>query len=129
MTSHLKWIMHLVTVGALLTGVGINGTSVGPAAADVIHVSQTKEASGTAPAEPPGGSRQGEELYNASCVVCHGPQGTGGIGPRLAGNTVLSNDQAFWKIVHEGRHVMPPLKGIVTDQQLVEIRAWLRTLR
>lgn len=77
---------------------------------------------------PSGDSARGEELYKASCIVCHGPAGTGGIGPRLAGNPVLSNDQAFWKIVHEGKHVMPPLKGVVTDQQLADIRAWLRTL-
>ena len=75
-----------------------------------------------------GDSKRGEELYKASCVVCHGAQATGGVGPRLAGNPVLSSDQAFWKIVHEGRHVMPPLKGVVTEQQIADIRAWLRAL-
>jgi mono/diheme cytochrome c family protein len=75
-----------------------------------------------------GNSTRGEELYQASCVVCHGARAMGGVGPKLAGNPVLSNDQAFWKIVHEGRHVMPPLKGTVTDQQMTDIRAWLRTL-
>lgn len=78
---------------------------------------------------PTGDSMRGEELYNASCVVCHGQGASGGIGPKLAGNPVLSNDQAFWKTVHEGRHVMPPLKGVVTEQQLADIRAWLKTLR
>lgn len=77
---------------------------------------------------PAGNSIRGEQLYQASCVVCHGSQAMGGIGPRLAGNPVLSNDQAFWTIVHEGRHVMPPLKGAVTDEQMIDIRAWLRTL-
>ena len=52
----------------------------------------------------------------------------GGVGPRLAGNPMLSNDRKFWKIVHEGRHVMPPLEGVLTDQQLTEIRTWLQTL-
>lgn len=75
-----------------------------------------------------GAVRQGEALYKASCVVCHGPRAAGGIGPRLAGNPVLSDDQAFWKIVYEGRHVMPPLKGAVSDQQMGDIRAWLKTL-
>lgn len=75
-----------------------------------------------------GNSARGEELYRASCVVCHGARAMGGVGPRLAGNPVLLNDQAFWKVVHEGRHVMPPLKGVVTDQQMTDIRAWLNTL-
>ena len=76
-----------------------------------------------------GDSERGEELYQSSCVVCHGPRASGGIGPSLANNPVLSNDQAFWKVVYEGRHVMPPLKGAVTEQQMADIRAWLRTLR
>jgi mono/diheme cytochrome c family protein len=89
----------------------------------------TNSSSGTAATPPRGDATRGEELYNASCVVCHGTRAIGGIGPRLAGNPVLSNDQAFWKIVHEGRHMMPPQKGVVSDQQLADIRAWLRTLR
>ena len=75
-----------------------------------------------------GDSRRGEGLYQASCVVCHGSRANGGVGPKLAGNPVLSNDQAFWKVVHEGRHVMPPLKDVISDQQFADIRAWLRTL-
>lgn len=74
------------------------------------------------------GAKRGEALYNASCVVCHGAQAAGGIGPRLAGNPVLSNEQAFWKIVSEGRHVMPPLKDAVTKRQMADIQAWLKTL-
>ncbi|MDP1948413.1 MAG: cytochrome c [Nitrospirota bacterium] len=74
------------------------------------------------------GAKRGEALYNASCVVCHGAQAIGGIGPRLAGNPVLSNEQGFWKIVSEGRHVMPPLKDAVTKRQMADIQAWLKTL-
>jgi mono/diheme cytochrome c family protein len=70
----------------------------------------------------------GEELYNASCVVCHGPRAAGGVDPRLAGNPVLSNDQAFDRILSEGRHMMPPLKDTVTAKQLADIRVWLQTL-
>jgi cytochrome c551 len=84
--------------------------------------------SGKTPSRSTGDHTRGEQLYNASCVVCHGPGATGGIGPRLSGNSVLSNDQAFWKTVYEGRHVMPPLKGVVTEQQLADILAWLKTL-
>ena len=74
-------------------------------------------------------SKRGQELYRASCIVCHGEEAMGRIGPRLAGNPILANEPAFRKILHEGRHVMPPLKGVLTDQQLAEIRTWLKTLR
>jgi mono/diheme cytochrome c family protein len=84
--------------------------------------------SGTVSSHPTGDSKRGEGLYNASCVVCHGPRASGGIGPRLAGNPVLSNEQTFWKTVYDGRHVMPPLKGTLTDQQMADIQAWLKAL-
>jgi mono/diheme cytochrome c family protein len=85
--------------------------------------------SGVASRHPTGDNKRGEGLYNASCVVCHGPRATGGIGPHLAGNPVLSNELAFWKTVSEGRHVMPPLKDALTEQQMADIQAWLKTLR
>jgi mono/diheme cytochrome c family protein len=75
-----------------------------------------------------GDSLRGEALYKASCIVCHGAGATGGVGPRLAANPILLDDQAFWKIVNQGRHVMPPLNGNVSDQQIADIRAWLRTI-
>jgi mono/diheme cytochrome c family protein len=76
-----------------------------------------------------GDSNRGEKLYQASCIVCHGPGATGGIGPRLAGNPVLSKEKTFWTVVYEGQHAMPPLNGVITSQQMADIRAWLLTLR
>ncbi|MEI8013208.1 MAG: cytochrome c [Nitrospira sp.] len=84
--------------------------------------------SGMALKHPTGDNKRGEGLYNASCIVCHGPRATGGIGPRLAGNAALSNGQTFWKTVYDGRYVMPPLKGTLTEQQMADIQAWLKTL-
>ena len=76
-----------------------------------------------------GDSNRGEKLYQASCIVCHGPRATGDIGPRLAGNPVLSKEKTFWTVVYEGQHAMPPLSGMITRQQMADIRAWLLTLR
>jgi hypothetical protein len=42
---------------------------------------------------------------------------------------VLSKEKTFWTVVYEGQHVMPPLQGAVTEQQMADIRAWLLTLR
>ena len=78
---------------------------------------------------PSGNAGRGETLYKASCVVCHGEGAKGNIGPRLAGNPILSNDKAFWDTVEQGRHAMPPLKGTVTTQQIADILAWLKSLR
>ncbi len=93
------------------------------------QVADQNGSSGMTSAHPTGDGKRGEELYKASCSVCHGQRAAGGVGPRLAGNPVLLNEQAFWKTVYEGRHVMPPLKGALTEQQIADIRAWLKTLR
>jgi len=41
---------------------------------------------------------------------------------------VLLNEQAFWRAVFEARHVMPPLKGALTEQRIADIKACLKTL-
>jgi mono/diheme cytochrome c family protein len=123
-------VSRLLIVTIFFSGVAtLVERSLGVSPEGAIHVSDRKDPSVMPPAHPTGDETKGEELYKASCVVCHGPQGMGGIGPRLAGNPVLSNEQGFWKTVYEGQHVMPPLKGAVTEQQLADIRAWLKTLR
>jgi mono/diheme cytochrome c family protein len=125
-----KRVIQLLIVMILFSGVAILvERSLIASPGDAIQAADKKDPSGMASAHPPGDDTKGEELYKASCVVCHGPHGMGGIGPRLAGNPVLSNEQAFWKTVYEGRHVMPPLKGAVTEQQMADIQAWLKTLR
>jgi mono/diheme cytochrome c family protein len=78
---------------------------------------------------PVGDAGRGEMLYKASCMVCHGPEAAGALGPRLAGNPILSNDKAFKEIIRQGRHMMPPLQDTLTGQQLADIQAWLQTLQ
>ena len=127
MKPHTKPVTRLLAMAILSCGVSLGAEQpVAPAMAGGVQASDQNSATGTH-REYPAGTR-GEELYNASCVVCHGPRAMGGIGPKLAGNPVISNDEAFWKVVHEGRHVMPPLKGVVTDEQMTDIRAWLKSL-
>ena len=75
-----------------------------------------------------GDSKRGRDLYQASCVICHGPHAEGKVGPALARNPILENETAFQKTVHEGRHIMPPLKDNLSDEYLADILAWLRTL-
>lgn len=121
-------IRRLFIVTMLMAAAVLAGHSVRVSDAEA-QASAEKSERETAAMHPAGDHRRGEELYNASCIVCHGARATGGIGPRLAGNPVVSDDQAFGKILSEGRHMMPPLKDAVTAQQLADIRAWLKTLR
>ena len=125
--------MSRLVICALLSVVALevagNGTVIGASDGGRPQNADKIGSSGSVSMRPAGDSSRGEGLYNASCIVCHNSGAAGGIGPRLAGNPVLSNEQAFWKVVYEGRHVMPPLKGAITEQQMADIQAWLKTLR
>lgn len=114
----------------ILTGPSLALSSGLAWAGDTGVPSSGKNHSGDIRPKPSAGdSNRGETLYQASCIVCHGPRATGAIGPRLAGNPVLSKEKIFWTVVYEGQHAMPPLEGTVTEQQMADIRAWLLTLR
>jgi mono/diheme cytochrome c family protein len=134
MTEHGMSFMNNALISSallsVLAGITVNLNGDLARAGDPGSQGVSKDGGGRIRVEPVSGdSGRGEDLYQASCIVCHGPRAVGGIGPRLANNPVLLNDQAFWKVVYEGRHVMPPLKGAVTEQQMADIRAWLQTLR
>lgn len=115
---------------AILTGLSLALNSGLAWSGDVgVQPSEKNRSGDIRPKPSTGDSNRGEKLYQASCIVCHGPRATGGIGPRLAGNPVLSNEKVFWTVVYEGQHVMPPLAGVITGQQMADIRAWLLTLQ
>jgi len=123
MQLHIALLAALIGVSPILNGsLGWAGDAGGQS-------SGKNHAGDVMPRLSTGDSTRGEKLYQASCIVCHGPRATGGIGPRLAGNPVLSNEKVFWTVVYEGQHVMPPLNGAVTEQQMADIRAWLLTLQ
>ena len=88
---------------------------------------------------PAGGPRQGSEgsvtgvasrgagLYAHNCQACHGEGAAGGAGPKLARNTILKNDGAFWETVLHGRGPMPAWGAVLSHQEIADIHAWLAT--
>lgn len=86
---------------------------------------------GAAPAPDPGADpelRLGREVWVANCAGCHGGDGGGGIGPRLAGRVAEQYpDPADQEaVVRKGRGSMPAWEGALTDEQ---IRAVVRYSR
>lgn len=66
----------------------------------------------------------GERVFARACAGCHGPEGEGGIGPRLAGNPVLKAPDAVREILARGRGRMPPvpLSGAELDTLLLYLQ-------
>ena len=60
----------------------------------------------------------GEETWEGTCAKCHGEDGEGGIGPRLAGSPTLTNEEALTQIVRNGRGQMPAVGADWSDEHI-----------
>ncbi|HEX4775388.1 MAG TPA: cytochrome c [Acidimicrobiia bacterium] len=67
---------------------------------------------------------RGRGVYRSFCAECHGMQGQGGTGPKLAGGAVkraFPNVDDQVALVESGRGSMPAWKGRLTDQQINDV--------
>ncbi len=97
-----------------------------------------------APGAAAGDPAKGEELFQGSCVACHGADATGvpGLGKDLTNNQFIQglSDQELADFIKAGRPTsdpanttgidMPPKGGnpSLSDQDLLDIASYLRTL-
>jgi mono/diheme cytochrome c family protein len=85
-------------------------------------------------------SAEGAKVFKSNCETCHGTQGHGDgpIGEALEPKPinlaklqiVAADDYLFWRI-NEGRPgtSMPPWKNILTEEQIWQVMAFVRTLK
>jgi cytochrome c oxidase subunit 2 len=78
-----------------------------------------------AEAQENGTSDLGEQTYAGACAKCHGPEGEGDIGPRLAGNPTLQEEELVERIVRNGRRRMPPVGPDWGDRQMDALTDYL----
>lgn len=92
-----------------------------------------------------GDAAKGKAKYAEVCAVCHGPSGKGD-GPAAAGLQTKPRDHTdtaymgkltdreIFDIIKRGGHalgkspLMPPWEGKLTDQQIQDLVAYIRTL-
>lgn len=132
------------TLGIVL-GLAILGVACGPAAQPT--PTPTKAAAVTPTAAPTaaptaktatssGDPTKGAALFGSvspPCAGCHGVKAEGGIGPKIAGTTL--DLDTMQKQVRDPRSrksggIMPPYsKDAVSDEQIADIYAWLKSLQ
>ena len=118
-------------------------TAASPAAATTAAAPTTA----TSPAGTPEVETAGQELFEANCVACHGPNGAGGI--KIGSSTsadirwsgldpMYKNDEALLRRAiltgedQDGQDLdseMPRFQGKLTDQQVTQLIAYLKTLK
>lgn len=74
----------------------------------------------------------GQQLFNMHCAACHGARGEG-VNPDApkfrAGERLDQPDMVLMQSVKTGKKTMPPFFGILQDNQILDILAYVRTLR
>jgi mono/diheme cytochrome c family protein len=77
------------------------------------------------------GGVDGAAVFGDNCARCHGGDGSGGIGPRLAGGRVVAvypdpADQIA--VVTDGRGGMPSFAGQLTEEEIAAVVEYTRTV-
>ena len=78
-----------------------------------------------AAAQENGSSNLGEQTYLGACAKCHGEDGSGDIGPRLAGNPTVQETELVERIVRNGRQEMPPIGPDWENRQMDALTEYL----
>jgi cytochrome c oxidase subunit II len=60
----------------------------------------------------------GREEWEGVCAKCHGMNGEGGIGPRIAGSPTLTDAEDLGNLVRNGRGAMPAVGADWADEQV-----------
>ncbi|MCU0939121.1 MAG: cytochrome c [Burkholderiaceae bacterium] len=75
---------------------------------------------------------RGGEIYRANCANCHGPNGRP-VFPTAPDFTrqerLLQSDPVLLQSVRNGRGPMPAFQGLLRDREILDVIAYLRTLR
>lgn len=88
---------------------------------------------------PAGDAKNGKDRYEQYCAVCHGPQGLGDGAMAKATNPPATRltapdvrkktDQDLLAVIADGRGgIMPAWRGILTEQELLDVVAYVRSL-
>ena len=74
---------------------------------------------------------KGASIYNNKCVDCHGPTGEGqmpGVPDFKRTRVLFQPDTTLAETIKTGKNVMPGFAGILTQEQINDVIAYLRTL-
>lgn len=73
---------------------------------------------------------KGREIFMRECMACHGAAGEGklpGLPNFKEGQALFKTDSALIDIVRDGKGVMPSFNGLLSDEDIRNVVAYLRT--
>jgi cytochrome c oxidase subunit 2 len=73
-----------------------------------------------------GTSPLGEELWDGTCAKCHGLDGEGGYGPRIAGTALIQDAQSVETLLRKGGILMPPVGKDWNADEMTAVTDYLK---
>ncbi|HKJ22850.1 MAG TPA: cytochrome c [Gammaproteobacteria bacterium] len=73
----------------------------------------------------------GQKIYNQQCASCHGSDGRGampGVPNFTLGMALMKSDNSLANTISVGKNVMPGFEGILSEQDIYDVIAYIRTL-
>lgn len=67
-----------------------------------------------------------EDIYNQSCISCHGGNYEGGAGPELVGVDTRLSQEKVKEVLQNGKGIMP--SNLVAEESLDEMVDWIMSL-
>lgn len=74
----------------------------------------------------------GKQIYNLHCASCHGGSGISVMpgAPHIArGAGMMQPDAGILASIRNGKNAMPAYMGVLKDQGILDVIAYMRTLR
>lgn len=74
----------------------------------------------------------GEQVYRDQCRECHGPDGRGlaaGAPDFSRGEGLMRSETALFRSIADGAAGMPGFKGILADDEILDVITYVRTLQ
>ena len=74
---------------------------------------------------------KGRKTYQQQCVMCHGASGQGtmaGAPDFKRGEGLFQSDQKLLTRIKNGKRACPAYRGILTEQKIFDVIAYIRTL-
>ena len=75
---------------------------------------------------------KGQQIYISNCAICHGQTGRA-VMPGVANFSrqeggILKPDMTLLAAIRSGRNAMPAFQGILSDRDIMDVIAFIRTL-
>jgi cytochrome c551 len=112
-----------LTLAVSISACGQKSTPAPIVSPTVAPTSTTTEPTGTAAAVD--SSMVAQTVFKQNCVVCHGVDLSGGVGPNLQKVGARLTQEQIVTTITNGRNVMPAFKGKLKPEEIDALTKWL----